>query len=102
MTDLTDPIFHDANAAREHLESIRWPDGPWCPHCDSENVKRLEGKSYTAGALWFTSSIRAASWARPSTTSEYHATLHQWLGDRGAELQGRSMPSNEINEGPNR
>ena len=31
--DLSNPIFHDENAAREHLESIMWPDGPVCPHC---------------------------------------------------------------------
>src|SRR6202051_1234399 len=31
--NLTDPIFTDEDKAREHLESIRWPDGPYCPHC---------------------------------------------------------------------
>ncbi len=33
MTDLTKPIFHDLDKAREHLEKLRWPDGPVCPHC---------------------------------------------------------------------
>ena len=33
--------FHDPDAAREHLESIRWPDGPYCPICGSfDSVKR--------------------------------------------------------------
>lgn len=42
--DLTDPIFHDEDAARAHLEAIRWPNGPFCPHCgEAENVRRLEG-----------------------------------------------------------
>jgi hypothetical protein len=27
---LTDPGFHDEDAARAHLESIRWPTGPFC------------------------------------------------------------------------
>ena len=31
--DLTNPIFHDNDKAREHLESLLWPDGPACPHC---------------------------------------------------------------------
>ena len=31
--DLTDPIFHDEDAARAHFEKLRWPDGPVCPHC---------------------------------------------------------------------
>ena len=30
--NLTDPIFNDEDKAREHLEAIRWPDGPICPH----------------------------------------------------------------------
>jgi len=34
MTDLTNlPIFADADLAREHLESVLWPDGVTCPHC---------------------------------------------------------------------
>ena len=36
--DLTNPIFHDEDKAREHLEAQRWPDGPFCPHCgETEN-----------------------------------------------------------------
>lgn len=31
------PRFTDDAAAREYLESIRWPDGPICPHCGSIN-----------------------------------------------------------------
>jgi hypothetical protein len=33
MTNLTDPMFHDDDAARAHLESILGPHGPVCPHC---------------------------------------------------------------------
>ena len=44
------PHFKDDDAAREHLEQIRWPDGPYCPHCGStDHVKRLEGKSHRPG-----------------------------------------------------
>lgn len=44
-TDLTDPIFHDEDAARAHFEAIRWPDGPFCPHCgETENVAKLGAK----------------------------------------------------------
>ena len=39
--DITAPRFTDENAAREHLESLMWPDGPFCPHCGSVNAKRL-------------------------------------------------------------
>jgi transposase-like protein len=38
------PQFHDENEARKHLEAIRWPDGPVCPHCGSVGDHyRLEG-----------------------------------------------------------
>ena len=30
--DLTAKMFHDETTAREHLESVRWPGGPFCPH----------------------------------------------------------------------
>ena len=29
MIDLTNPIFHDAEKAREYLEAQRWPEGPF-------------------------------------------------------------------------
>lgn len=47
--DLTNPIYHDEDAARAHLEDIRWPDGPRCAHCGSENVTRMHGKSHRPG-----------------------------------------------------
>lgn len=49
---LTNPIFSNEDKAREHLESIRWPNGPYCPHCgeaEGANLKRLEGKSHRPG-----------------------------------------------------
>lgn len=39
--DITAPRFTDEDAAREHLESLRWPEGPYCPHCGSVNATRL-------------------------------------------------------------
>ncbi|SDR55103.1 Transposase [Rhizobiales bacterium GAS113] len=48
--DLTDPIFHDEDKAREHFEAIRWPNGPVCPHCGVVNEATLvKGKSHRAG-----------------------------------------------------
>jgi transposase-like protein len=35
------PKYTNEEAAREHLESVRWPQGPFCPHCGSFNAKRL-------------------------------------------------------------
>lgn len=41
MTNLTAPCFTDVDAAREHLEALQWPQGPFCPHCGSFDAKRL-------------------------------------------------------------
>lgn len=43
----TNPIFTDADKAREWLEAERWPDGPYCPHCgnaDSDRIAKIEPK----------------------------------------------------------
>jgi transposase-like protein len=43
-------IYSDENAAREHLESLNWPDGPVCPHCGTVNeATKLAGKSTRPG-----------------------------------------------------
>lgn len=30
---ILEPQYRDEDSAREHLEKLRWPDGPECPHC---------------------------------------------------------------------
>ena len=40
MNVFTATYFQDADAARKAFESILWPNGPVCPHCES---KRLYG-----------------------------------------------------------
>src|SRR3546814_14971862 len=50
--DLTNPIFHDDDAARDHLEGLLWPNGPVCPHCgnaDPARITKLKGKSTRPG-----------------------------------------------------
>ena len=39
--DIFAPRFQSADAAREHLEALHWPDDPFCPHCGSLNATRL-------------------------------------------------------------
>lgn len=47
---LSDPIFSDVTVAREHLEALRWPHGPICPHCGSVNdATAIGGKAARAG-----------------------------------------------------
>lgn len=48
--NLTNPIYHDADKAREHLEATVWPNGPVCPHCGVEgNAHLMTGKSTRPG-----------------------------------------------------
>lgn len=49
---LDSPIFQDTEAAREHLEAQRWPEGPNCPHCGNarpDRIKKMEGKAHRPG-----------------------------------------------------
>ena len=48
--NLSNPIYTDADAAREHLEALLWPNGPICPHCGVVgNAAALNGKSTRPG-----------------------------------------------------
>jgi len=51
MEDILAPRFTDVVAARKHLEALRWPDGPVCPHCGSFKATRLEGKAHRDGLI---------------------------------------------------
>ena len=37
--------------ARKYLESLRWPNGPVCPHCQSQDVTRMQGKAHRSGTI---------------------------------------------------
>ena len=80
MTDLSDPIFHNEIAARARLEAIRWPDGPFCPHCgEAENVKRMEGKSHAPGLCYCRSCRKKFSVTVGTLFERSHIPLHKWL-----------------------
>jgi transposase-like protein len=79
MINLTDPIFHDEDKAREHLEELRWPNDPWCSHCGSTNVKRLDGKTYTAGALYCRDCRKKFTVAVGTLFERSHIPLHKWV-----------------------
>lgn len=50
MTTLNAPYFKDDQKARVYLESVRWPNGPICPHCGSAEVPyALKGKAHRPG-----------------------------------------------------
>jgi len=50
-TNLADPIYHDDEAARAHLEALLWPQGPVCPRCGvtDDRITKLQGASTRPG-----------------------------------------------------
>lgn len=76
----TEPKFNDDNAAREHLEAIRWPNGPVCPHCGGvERNSRLNGASHRAGLL-FCGDCREQFTVTVGTVFERSKVpLHKWV-----------------------
>jgi transposase-like protein len=77
--DLTDPIFHDEDKAREWLEAKRWPNGPFCPHCGSTNVARMGGTSGRPG-LFHCPDCRGQFTVRTGQVMERsHIPLTKWV-----------------------
>jgi transposase-like protein len=77
--DLTEPKFHDENAAREWLEMARWPNGPTCPHCGSANVARMGGTSGRPG-LFHCPACRGQFTVRTGQVMERsHIPLAKWV-----------------------
>ena len=76
---ITDLKFHDDEAARAHLEAVRWPNGANCPHCGSVNVLRMEGKAHRVGA-WNCRDCRKQFSVTVGTVFERsHLPLHKWV-----------------------
>lgn len=78
--NLTDPIFHDADKARQHLEATRWPHGAICPHCGVVGeATELQGTHHRAG-LWKCNACRQQFTATVGTVFERSKVpLNKWL-----------------------
>lgn len=77
--DFSNPIFCDDDKAREHLEKLRWPKGPFCPHCGSVNVHRLEGKSHRKGLFQCNDCAQAFTVMVGSVMERSHIPLRKWV-----------------------
>lgn len=76
-TNITDPIFHDEDKARAHIEVSRWNGEPHCGHCGSVRVRRLEGKML---GYFQCNDCREKFTVRTGTVMERsHVPLHKWL-----------------------
>jgi transposase-like protein len=77
---LSDPVYHDEDAARAYVEEIRWPDGPFCPFCGAfDTVKPLGGPS-TGSGWYYCSACQDKFTVRVGSIFERsHIPLHEWL-----------------------
>src|SRR5271156_5665574 len=75
-------IYTDDNAARRHLESLLWPDGPTCPHCgnaDPERICKLRGKSTRPGVYKCRECEKPFSVTVRTVFESSHVPLHKWV-----------------------
>lgn len=80
MSDFNEPYFNDDKAARKHLELIRWPNGPICPHCGSvENIRKLKGKSTRPGVYKCNACKSPFSVTVGTVFERSHIKLHIWF-----------------------
>jgi transposase-like protein len=78
---LSEPYFHNEDAAHSFFESRLWPAGPVCPHCrgTGEKVRKLKGKSTRRGTY------KCYECGQPFTVKigtvfeSSHLGLHLWL-----------------------
>jgi transposase-like protein len=80
MSIADNPIFHDAEAAREWLEAQLWPDGPVCQHCGLVGAAyRLRGKRQRPG-LWKCKGCNEQFTVTIGTIFEgSHVPLNKWV-----------------------
>jgi transposase-like protein len=82
MTELTAPIFTDADAARVHLEAQVWPNGPTCPHCGNANQDRitaLKGKSHRPGLYQCSECTKQFTVTVGTVFERSKVPLNKWL-----------------------
>ncbi len=74
------PAFHDADKAREWLESELWPDGPVCPHCGALNENTKVGGKTGRPGLYMCNACRSQFTVTVGTLMERSKIpLNKWL-----------------------
>ena len=76
--------FSDENAARELLESLRWPTGAVCPKCGGDNPYKLTPKATSKApgrkGLWKCRACRQQFTVTVGTIFEHsHVPISKWL-----------------------
>jgi transposase-like protein len=74
--------FSDEDSARSFLESLRWPDGPVCPHCGAEGAYRLTpkpGSKTRKGVLKCRKCRKQFTVTVGTIFEDSHIPLRKWL-----------------------
>lgn len=86
MSEFDHPRFHEENAARKHLESIRWPNGPVCPHCGAsgrifriKSQSKEKGKGARPGLLFCGDCRKQFSVTVGTVFEDSKVPLHKWM-----------------------
>lgn len=80
MSDLSNPVFHDENAAREWLEARIWANGRFCPHCGAVDESTLmHGKSHRPGLYQCNVCHKPFTVTVGTLYERSHVPLHKWL-----------------------
>src|SRR3954467_14891584 len=89
--DLCNPIFHDEDAARAHLERVLWPQGPVCPRCGvmGDRITKLQGKSTRPGVYKCKDCRKPFSVTIGTVMERSHIPLSKWV------LAGQLMASSK-------
>jgi len=79
--DIRNPIFHDDDAAREHLEKLLWPQGPVCPRCGvmADRITKLQGKSTRPGVYKCKDCRKPFSVTVGTLMERSHIPLSKWI-----------------------
>jgi transposase-like protein len=91
--NITNPIFHDEDAAREHLETLLWPNGPVCPRCKigGDRVTKLKGASTRPGVHKCKDCRKPFTVTVGTVMERSHIPLHKWV--LAAQLMASSKTS---------
>src|SRR5947209_8462848 len=65
--------------AREYLESIRWPEGPVCPHCGAKKATRLQGEKARPGTLQCNDCRKQFTVTLGTVMEDTHIPLQKWV-----------------------
>jgi transposase-like protein len=78
---LSDPRFHNEEAAFEYVEAQLWPNGPVCPHCQAtgDKIGRLNGKTTRPGLRKCYACRKPFTVRIGSIFEDSHLPLRLWL-----------------------